>query len=109
MDKSHKDYQVLPFPPIPKTQALSSSTFKHPPLDGSLNLPEIYEWNVQNNPNHPVFVFPDSDGKERLILWPEFFSAIRNVTRQVRNAIASHHNGDGQSIHTVAILTSGGA
>lgn len=106
MGKTHKDYQVIPIPPIPNTQALSSSTFKPPPLDGSLNLPEIYELNAQNNPNHPVFVYPESDGKERLILWAEFIRAIHSVTRQVRKAISS--SGDGQGIRTVAILASGG-
>lgn len=110
MDNTHKMYQVLPLPPIPTTQALSSSTFKPPPLDGSLNLPEIYEWNAQNNPNHPVFVFPDSNGTERLIFWPEFIRAVHNVTRQVGSAMSSHRNdGEGQGIRTVAILASGGA
>ncbi|KAF8993889.1 hypothetical protein BDQ17DRAFT_1431390 [Cyathus striatus] len=44
-------------PPPPSTQALASDTFRPPPLDGSLTLPEIYDWHMKNTPNHRLFVY----------------------------------------------------
>ncbi|KAJ7697661.1 hypothetical protein B0H17DRAFT_1130265 [Mycena rosella] len=65
-----------PLPPAPQTQALSSSTFKPPPLDGSLSIGQIYDWHFQNTPNHRLFLFSQDDGKTRTIYWPEAVHAI---------------------------------
>lgn len=109
MNKTHIDYQVLPIPPIPNTQALSSTTFKPPPLDGSLNLPEICEWNARNNPEHPVFVYADGDGEEHEILWPRFVRAMRRVSTFVEGVISSCQSGHHTIPRTIGILASGGA
>ncbi|KAL0057468.1 hypothetical protein AAF712_015889, partial [Marasmius tenuissimus] len=36
---------------------LPTPDFYRPPLDGSLSIAEIYDWHVENNPNHPIFVY----------------------------------------------------
>lgn len=108
MNKTRIDYQVLPIPPIPNTQALSSTTFKPPPLDGSLNLPEICEWNARNNPEHPVFVYAGDDGEEHEILWPGLVSAMLRVSNFVESAISSCHSGHHTIPHTIGILALGG-
>lgn len=67
---------ALPLPPLPDTQALSTKTFQKPPLDGSLTIPEIYDWHYAHSPEHPLFVYSDSHGDVKSILWPE---AVRGV------------------------------
>ncbi|KAJ7052953.1 hypothetical protein C8F01DRAFT_562559 [Mycena amicta] len=37
---------------------LSSTTFKSPPLDGSLLFPDVLEYQAQHSPDHPLFVYP---------------------------------------------------
>lgn len=65
---------LIPSPPI--TQALSSKTFRPPPLDGSLALPQIYDWHARNTADHRLFVFSNDEGVVRNIYWPEAVSAI---------------------------------
>ncbi|KAJ7448015.1 hypothetical protein FB451DRAFT_1289566 [Mycena latifolia] len=63
-------------PPAPQTQALSSLTFKPPPLDGSLSIGQIYDWHFQNTSNHRLFVYARQDGTIRTIFWPEAIHAV---------------------------------
>jgi hypothetical protein len=75
--------RLLPVPPLPDIQALSSPTFKKPVLDGSLTLPEIYDWHYHNSPNHPIFIYEDAPDSTRIILWPEAVRAIHTAARLV--------------------------
>ncbi|EPQ50791.1 hypothetical protein GLOTRDRAFT_50066 [Gloeophyllum trabeum ATCC 11539] len=63
----------------PQTQALSSPTFRPPPLDGSLTLPEMYDMHYSHTPHHPLFVFADSQGVTHEILWPTAVCAVHQV------------------------------
>ncbi|KAJ7753642.1 hypothetical protein DFH07DRAFT_921322 [Mycena maculata] len=63
-------------PPPPQTQAHHSSTFQPPPLDGTLNIPQMYDWHFQNTPVHRLFVYARADGSLRDIYWPEAVHAI---------------------------------
>ncbi|KAJ7087037.1 hypothetical protein C8R43DRAFT_939403, partial [Mycena crocata] len=65
-----------PLPLPPQTQALSSTTFHPPPLDGSLTPAQIYDWHFQNTHNHRLFVFSREDGSIRTIHWPEAVHAV---------------------------------
>ncbi|KAF8890512.1 hypothetical protein CPB84DRAFT_1784727 [Gymnopilus junonius] len=71
-------------PPLPKTQALSSKTFTIPPLDGSLTLPEIFEWHEEHSKDHRLFVFAQENGEISNILWPEVARAVRVGARHIR-------------------------
>ena len=73
--------------PTPITQGLKCPTFTQPPLDGSLSLAELYEWQAINSPEHPLFVFEDSPGTHRMIKWAEAMKGIRRATRILRNAV----------------------
>ncbi|KAF8154617.1 hypothetical protein B0H34DRAFT_783775 [Crassisporium funariophilum] len=42
--------------------------FSPPPLDGSLSLPEIYDYHRQHNPNHPLFIY-DDQGVIQTVTW----------------------------------------
>jgi hypothetical protein len=63
-----------------KTQALNSSTFTLPPLNGTLTPPELYDFHLQYSPNHPLFVYTKS-GSTHTILWSK---AVRSAHRAGR-------------------------
>ncbi|KAF7329185.1 Acetyl-CoA synthetase-like protein [Mycena kentingensis (nom. inval.)] len=44
------------------TQGLTSHTWRAPPLDGSLTLPQILEWQLKKSPEHIAYVYDDPDG-----------------------------------------------
>lgn len=90
----------------PQTQALSSKTFSPPPLDGSLTLPELYEWHLKNTPNHRLFVFSREHGGTRTILWPEAVGAVRTGARLVRRAMGWKSGMN--DVPVVAILAASG-
>ncbi|KAH8099950.1 acetyl-CoA synthetase-like protein [Cristinia sonorae] len=94
------NYKVLPLQPVPVTQALNSKTFHRPPLDGSLSIPEIYDWHMENSPNHPLFVYADDDGTEEIILWPDAVRAAHRAGKIVRSRLPL----DAPSHPVVAIL-----
>lgn len=79
---------ALPVPPLPDTQALSSKTFKKPPLDSSLTIPEIYDWHYVNSTEHPLFVYADSHGEVKSILWPEAVRGVHTAARIVRERVS---------------------
>ncbi|KAI9459306.1 acetyl-CoA synthetase-like protein [Russula earlei] len=73
---------------LPKTQALNSSTFKVPPLgDNPLTLPDLYDWQYLNSPNHPLFVFEDDPGKIRTITWAEAVHGIHRAAYLIASRI----------------------
>ncbi|KAH8110852.1 acetyl-CoA synthetase-like protein [Phellopilus nigrolimitatus] len=74
---------------IPRTQGLQSTTFTQPPLDESLSLPALYDWQVEHSPKHPLFVFEDVSGSQRTILWEEGVQGVHRATRFVRQAVGS--------------------
>jgi hypothetical protein len=41
--------------PLPKPS--STTSFRAPPLDGSLSVPQLIDWHFANNKNHPVFTY----------------------------------------------------
>ncbi|KZT28667.1 acetyl-CoA synthetase-like protein [Neolentinus lepideus HHB14362 ss-1] len=96
------NYKCLPFPPLPPTQAINSPTFKPPPLDGTLTLPEIYDWHYRNTPKHPLFLYPDGDGTVHEILWPSAVRAIHQVGYILRPKVGNPMTQDGRPI--VAVL-----
>src|SRR5882762_3186454 len=75
---ANPEYDVLPIPPFPQTQVLSSTTFTLPPLDGSLTIPEIYDFHLQHSPNHPLYVYSDDSSSECII---PFRRAVRAIHR----------------------------
>lgn len=89
-------------PPPPHTQALYTPTFKIPKLDGSVTLPEIFDWHTQNSPDHPLFVYPKQDGTRRTIFWLEAVSAVHRGVNFIQRLTG---NGAGD---IVAILASSG-
>ncbi|KAH8116797.1 hypothetical protein DFH11DRAFT_1687657 [Phellopilus nigrolimitatus] len=100
------DYKVLPLATPPNPQALNSKTFKLPPLDGSLTIPEIYDWHLDNTPDHPLFVYSDPEGVEHKILWPAAVRAFHRAAHIVYSRVGNIVIEDALNPPVVAILSS---
>ncbi|KAJ6599959.1 hypothetical protein DFH09DRAFT_970599 [Mycena vulgaris] len=72
---------------FPTPQGLSSSTFKQPPLDGSLTLPEILDHHAQHSPHHPLFRFADTDNIIHTISWSRSVKAFHTAARITRKRV----------------------
>ena len=81
------NYKVLPFQPIPKKQALNSTTFRLPPTDGSLKIPELWDWHLDQSPDHLLFVYAEDDGTERFVYWKEAIPAAHRAGRLALNRL----------------------
>nr|WGM49229.1 carboxylic acid reductase [Boreostereum vibrans] len=67
---------------LPTPQAQNHPTFKPQPLDGTILVPELFGWNAENNPDHPLFVFADGpQGETRTIKYPEAFRIIKRAAK----------------------------
>ncbi|KAJ7607406.1 hypothetical protein FB45DRAFT_948237 [Roridomyces roridus] len=64
---------------LPTPQGLSSSTFRQPPLDGTLLIPEIFDHHAEHSPNHPLFCYADSTGTVETITWSRATRAIHKA------------------------------
>lgn len=79
------------FPPgdLPCKQGTDSKTFKLPPLDGTLALHQIYEYNAENSPDHPLYVYDTPEGESQRIAWREVRPAIHRAAKFAINAVSS--------------------
>ncbi|TFY77866.1 hypothetical protein EWM64_g6143 [Hericium alpestre] len=64
-------------------QGMNSSTWQAPPLDGSLTLPEIFEYHSRHSPEHPLFVYPNDLQEPQYILYPEVYRGMRKAAKLV--------------------------
>jgi len=81
----------------------------YPPLDGSLFLPELLEFNARNNPNVTFFVYdkPDSNDLVHISHW-DFYQACHRAAQEIRpgragdkEVVALMANSDTLLYHTV--------
>lgn len=76
---------MLPTPPTP--QAVSSSTFVPPPVDGSLTLGEIFDYNSKHSSTHPYFIYEDESTHA---ITPVNWRSLVRAIHQVSKVIESH-------------------
>ena len=62
-------------------QALDSTTFRAPPLDGSLSMPQIYDLHAEQSKDHPFFVYEDSSENKRHVTYGDFKKATHRAAR----------------------------
>lgn len=86
---------------IPTPEATSFPLFIPPPLDGSLTIPEIYDFHYSNNPDHPLFIY--DDGGVQTIPWRQAVKAIHRAAMMVQG-IPNPHAQVGSDPPVVAIL-----
>ena len=93
--------------PPPKSQGLHSSTFNQPPLDFSLNFPEIIEWHGEHSAEHPLFRFNEGPGVNRTICWREAVQSFQRASAYIKKAVDGHAVA-GRERRVIAILSSSG-
>lgn len=75
---------------LPKTQVLSSATFKAPPLEDETHLlPELYDWQHTHSPNHPLFIYDEAPGKLNTIYWGEAVRGFHRAAHYVASLFPS--------------------
>lgn len=75
--------------PTPRTQCRQSKTFAPPALDGSLTIPQMYDWHLEHAPDHRLFLYADDDDELHTIYWPEAVRAILRGARMIQDRIGS--------------------
>lgn len=96
------DFPLLLPPPQP--QGVNSTTFKQPPVDGSMSVPEMYDWHAVHSSDHPLFVYPEDDGEVKTIPYKEAALAFHRAGQLFRS-VAKETT---QSPPLVAILVHSG-
>jgi len=79
----------MAFPPdaLPCKQGIGSRTFKQPPLDGTLALHQLYDYNADHSPNHPLYVYDSPEGEIKRITWGEARPAIHRAAKLAETTI----------------------
>ncbi|PBK62268.1 NRPS-like enzyme [Armillaria solidipes] len=73
---------------LPTPQGVSSPTFKPPPLDGSLTVPELFDYNGFHSAKHTLFRYDGPDnGEFRSITWEEGVAAFHVAGHYFREHI----------------------
>lgn len=97
---------ILPIPLLRQVHGLTSTTFRPPPLDGSLTVGEAYDFHWKNSPDHPVIAYTEDDGSLKEVVWKDYIAAIHRAGNYVNKAFGIENASP--STHTVAILASVG-
>ncbi|KAJ7452161.1 hypothetical protein B0H11DRAFT_1742224 [Mycena galericulata] len=87
---------------FPTPQGLSSPTFRQPPLDGTLFLPEMFDHHAQNSPNHPLFRYSNADGVVQTIGWSHAAQAFHKAGHIARQQVHAKAPGNRPVIAIVA-------
>ncbi|KAH7912486.1 acetyl-CoA synthetase-like protein [Hygrophoropsis aurantiaca] len=77
-------------------------TFSRPPLDGSLTLPQIYDWHYTHNPNHPIFEYANRAGTLDRLTYSQLVPAVHAAGHYVADVCEINLHGDEQKV--VAII-----
>lgn len=60
-----------------------SPSFINPPVDGSLGVPEIYDFHYEHNPSHTVFLYQDPTGSLVHVPYSRVVPAVHNAGRLI--------------------------
>lgn len=84
-----------------------SPSFVNPPVDGSLCIPEIYDFHYEHNPSHTVFLYDDPRSGVIRVPYSRVVPAIHNAGRLVAKRTQIDLESP-SSPRTIAILASTG-
>ena len=101
------DY-LLPVPnQTPSVREIDGlGAYETPPLDGTLSVPELYDWHSVHNRDHPLFIFEDDTGSLRTISMGEGVQGIHRATDIVRKELDMKYL-DG-AVCVIAVLCASG-
>ena len=100
------DFMPLPTPTQP--HGLHSLTFKQPPVDGSMMVPEMYDWHAKHSPEHPLFVYPGEDGEVKTIKWGAAIRALHRAGRWLNGFVNGNSMTNTSDGPLIAILANSG-
>lgn len=99
---THYPSCLLPIPaPFPK----EGNRFERPPLDGSFTIPQIYDWHLTHNADHPVFMYKQMGGTETTRLT---YSKVVPAIHRAGNLVLAAIDSDVASLGPVAIVATSG-
>ncbi|KAG6886626.1 hypothetical protein C0992_003093, partial [Termitomyces sp. T32_za158] len=75
------------------------------PLDGSLYVPELYDWQYVHNPTVTAFLYYNGESDLQTITYKELVPAVHQAARFVADTIGINIFGDRESYPVVAILS----
>ncbi|KAH9949726.1 hypothetical protein B0H21DRAFT_819887 [Amylocystis lapponica] len=78
--------------------------FAVPPLDGSLTVPQIFDWHYEHNSNHPIFVYKAECGDLVHHTYAEMVPAAHRAAQYVAKKVGIDLSQDPSTYPTVAIF-----
>lgn len=87
--------------------ASSSSTFHPPPLDGSLVIHQLYDYNAVLSPHHPLFIYESPEGERKTITWSDAQFGIHRGAKYAMSILEGVPK-DYSSPQTVSLLANTG-
>ncbi|KAG5723111.1 hypothetical protein E4T56_gene213 [Termitomyces sp. T112] len=82
-----------------------SSQYERPPLDGSLYVPELYDWQYHHHPTQTAFLYSVGESGLQTITYKEFVPAIHRAARLVAGMIGIDISGEKAHYPVVVILS----
>jgi hypothetical protein len=74
---------------FPTPQAVHCSTFTPPPLDGSSNILEAFDWHATHSSEHPLFVLSVGDTGVRRVSWGQAMTILDGAAKLFHRDLAS--------------------
>lgn len=71
-------------PSVVTPQGVNCPLFTPPPLDGSCNLIDAYDWHLAHSPEHPYYTYEDVDGTVRFLKWREVTHAVYRAAKHAQ-------------------------
>lgn len=97
---------TLPIPLLHQVHGLNSTTFRPPPLDGSLTVGEAHDFHWENSPEHSALAYNEDDGSLTEVPWKHYIAAIHRAGHYAIKSFGLQNATP--STHTVAILALAG-
>ncbi|EPQ58591.1 acetyl-CoA synthetase-like protein, partial [Gloeophyllum trabeum ATCC 11539] len=86
---------------------MSTLTFSLPPSDGSLSIPQVYDYHYVHNAGAPLFKYRASNGEVKTLSWATSVRAIHRVARLIQAYVENAgQRGSGSNPVVFAILAS---
>jgi hypothetical protein len=72
----------MPMVSVLPSEKAQPTSWAFPPVDGSLTVPEIFDWNYEHNPQHPLFVHPKGNGQLEYTTMKQAVQAMHRVSHR---------------------------
>jgi hypothetical protein len=86
LPRTHPDIGELPTP-----QAVHCKTFTPPPMDGTMTVPDVFDWHAEHSPDHVVFVLSDNlESETERMTYKDANALINKATGLYYRDLARH-------------------